>query len=120
MAGEVAFFELGVGDPERGRAFYEAMFGWTFEPTPKGEGFAIGAPKVPGGMHGGDPGASAYVFFAVDDIDAAIERVAELGGSVEEMDVEGDAESQERFGRFKLCRDDQDSPFGLHQRPRAR
>jgi predicted enzyme related to lactoylglutathione lyase len=123
MAGEVAFFELGVGDAERGRAFYEAMFGWSFEPSPGGEaggGFVIGTPDVPGGMHGGDPGASAYVFFAVEDIDAAIKQVEELGGSVEEMDVEGDADSQAKFGRFKLCRDDQDSPFGLHQRPRAK
>lgn len=44
----------------------------------------------------------------------------EVGGSVEEMDVEGDADSQQRFGRFKLCRDDQGSPFGLHQRPGAK
>ena len=33
------------------------------------------------------------------------------------MDIEGDAEQQARTGRFKLCRDDQGSPFGLHQRP---
>jgi uncharacterized protein len=72
---------------------------------------------VPGGIHGGDRGATPYVFFAVDDIDAALERVRELGGTVEEMDVEGDEESTAVFGRFKLCRDDQGSPFGLHQRP---
>ena len=27
MAGEPTFFELGVGDAERGRRFYEALFG---------------------------------------------------------------------------------------------
>jgi len=68
-------------------------------------------------MHGGDRGASPYVFFRVDDMDAAIERVRELSGSVEEMDVEGDADSTARFGRFKLCRDDQGSAFGLHEPP---
>ena len=67
-------------------------------------------------MHGGDPGAAPYLFFAVDDVEAALARVRELGGSVEEMDVEGDEESLARFGRFKLCRDDQGSPFGVHQR----
>jgi predicted enzyme related to lactoylglutathione lyase len=117
MAGELAFFELGVEDAERGRAFYEALFGWRFEAPPNGKGFAITTPSVPGGIHGGDPGATPYVFFAVDDIDAALERVRELGGTVEEMDVEGDEESTAVFGRFKLCRDDQGSPFGLHQRP---
>lgn len=118
MAGELAFFELGVEDAERGRAFYEGLFGWTFAPGPSGQGYTITTPTLRGGMHGGDAGASPYVFFAVDDIDAAVTRLRELGGEVEDMEVEGDAESQARFGRFKLCRDDQGSRFGLHQPPR--
>ena len=117
MAGEVAFFEIGVQDPERGRAFYEGLLGWRFEPGPSGAGFVIEAPNMPGGMHGGDPEAAPYLFFAVDDMDAALDRVRELGGNVEEADVEGDEESVARFGRFQLCRDDQGSPFGLHQKP---
>jgi uncharacterized protein len=117
MAGELAFFELGVEDAEKGRAFYEGLFGWGFEPGPGGGGWVISTPNVRGGMHPGDRGASPYVFFAVDDIEAAVQRVRELGGTVEEMDVEGDDASQAQFGRFKLCRDDQGSPFGLHQAP---
>jgi predicted enzyme related to lactoylglutathione lyase len=120
MAGEPAFFELGVEDPQKGRAFYEALFGWSFEPSPGGSGFVIGTSTIPGGMHGGDPKASPYLFFAVDDIDAALERVRELGGGIEEIDVEGDDEASiRRFGRFKLCRDDQGSFFGLHQAPQG-
>ena len=119
MAGELAFFELGVGDAEKGRAFYEAMFGWTFEPGPSGQGYVITTPTVPGGMHPGDAGAAPYVFFAVDDIDEATAKVRELGGEVDDMDVEGDEQSQATFGRFKLCRDDQGSKFGLHQPPRV-
>ena len=118
MVGEVAFVELGVEDAERGRAFYEALFGWTLEPGPSGSGFTIVAPNFPGGMHGGDRGASPYVFFQVDDMETALAQVRELGGTVEEMEVEGDESSIARFGRFKLCRDDQGSPFGLHQPPR--
>jgi predicted enzyme related to lactoylglutathione lyase len=117
MAGELAFFELGVEDAERGRAFYERLFGWRFEPGPSGNGFAIAAPNVLGGMHGGDAGAAPYVFFAVEDMEAALERVRELGGEVVEMSVEGDEASIATFGRFKLCRDDQGSPFGIHQPP---
>lgn len=120
MNGELAFFEIGVANAEKGRAFYEGLFGWTFETGPSGGGFSIRAPNMPGGMHGGDPSAAPYVFFAVDDMDAAVARVRELGGEVEAMDVEGDAESVARFGRFKLCRDDQGSTFGLHQRPAGR
>ncbi len=93
------------------------LLGWTFEPGPSGEGFVVNGAGVPGGMHGGDPGASPYVFFRVDGIEAALHRVRELGGQVEEMDIEGDDEKIARFGRFKLCRDDQGSSFGLHQPP---
>jgi len=119
MTGELAFFELGVDDTERGRAFFEGLFGWKFEPGPSAKGFVISTPNVPGGMHGSDAGASPYIFFRVQDMRAAIERVHELGGEVEEIDVEGDEASIATFGRFKLCRDDQGSPFGLHEPPSA-
>jgi predicted enzyme related to lactoylglutathione lyase len=119
MTGELAFFEIGVGDTDRGRAFYERLFGWRFDTGPSGSGFLITAPNMKGGMHGGDAGAVPYLFFAVDDMDVALARVRELGGQVDETDLEGDAAAAARFGRFKLCRDDQGSPFGLHQRPGA-
>jgi uncharacterized protein len=119
MAGELSFFELGVDEVERGRAFYEALFGWRFELGPSGQGFTIATPNVSGGIHGGDRGATPLVFFQVDDMENALARVRELGGLVEEIDLEGDDESVARFGRFKLCRDDQGSPFGLHQRPNS-
>ena len=109
--------ELGVADSARGRTFYEGLLGWAFTPGPSAGGFMIATPNVPVGMHGGDAGAAPYVFFAVDDMEAALQRVRELGGAVDEADVEGDPETQARFGRFKLCQDDQGSPFGLHQPP---
>ncbi|MDG4863403.1 VOC family protein [Streptomyces sp. T-3] len=120
MTGEPSFFEIGVDDPERGRAFYGALFGWDMDPGPSGSGYVIGTPGVPGGMHGGDAGASPYVFFKVDDLDAAIERVRSLGGTVE-APLEGveDDKAVAAFGRFRLCRDDQGSAFGLHQPPAA-
>lgn len=117
MSHAVSFFELGVEDAERGRAFYEELFGWKLTPGPTGAGFNIDTGDVPGGMHPGDAGARPYLFFRVDDMDAAIARVRELGGEVDDIDVEGDEETVARFGRFRLCRDDQGSPFGLHQPP---
>ena len=116
MAGEPAYFELGVDDDEKGRAFYSRLFGWDFRPGPN-QGYEIGTAGLPGGIHGGDKSASPYLFFAVDDMDAATARVIELGGQVIEMGIEGDAEQQAKTGRFKLCVDDQGSGFGLHQRP---
>lgn len=117
MRGELKFFEIGVADTARARAFYGSLFDWQFEPGPSGGGFEIITPNMRGGMHGGDAGAVPYVFFEVEDMEAALDRVRELGGDVEEMDVEGDEEKIARFGRFKLCRDDQGSHFGLHRPP---
>ncbi|MEN8651275.1 VOC family protein [Streptomyces sp. 21So2-11] len=118
MAGEISFFELGVGDAEQARTFYTGLFGWTLDPGPSdGGGFAIRTPTVPGGLHGGDAGANPYLFFKVDDMKTAVERVRELGGTVDDIDLGGDEASVARFGRFQLCHDDQGSPFGLHQPP---
>ena len=115
MTGAISFFELGVADTDKGRAFYEGLFGWEFETGPSGNGWMLGTPGVPGGMHPNDPEAVPYVFFAVDDLDAAIARVQELGGEIVPFDHGDDT----RFGRFEFCKDDQGSPFGLHEPPRG-
>jgi predicted enzyme related to lactoylglutathione lyase len=117
MNGQPTFFELGVADADRARVFYEGLFGWRMEPAPGGRGYAINTGGTPGGVHAGEPEAAPYLFFGVEDIDAAVARVRELGGTVHESEHEGDAGSEARFGRFRFCSDDQGSPFGLHQPP---
>ncbi|MGW1887621.1 VOC family protein [Streptomyces sp. NPDC001970] len=119
MAGEISFFELGVEDPQKARVFYGGLFGWTFEAVPPGTGFSVRTPNVPGGVHGADAEASPYVFFKVDDLDIALARVVALGGTVEPGPggAAEDPETVARFGRFRFCRDDQGSPFGVHQPP---
>ena len=117
MSGAVTFFELGVEDAQKGRAFYEGLFGWEFQVGPSGNGWVISTPGVPGGMHPGDKGAWPYVFFAVEDLDAALEHVKRLGGEVQDGFDDDNPENVKKFGRFKFCKDDQGSPFGLHQPP---
>jgi uncharacterized protein len=75
---------------------------------------------IGGGIHGGDAGASPCVFFRVDDLDAAVARVVELGGRLDppEGEEQGGADEVARFGRFAWCRDDEGSGFGLHEPPR--
>ncbi|MGZ5335771.1 MAG: VOC family protein [Solirubrobacterales bacterium] len=117
MAGELSFFEIGVGNTEQARRFYGALLGWSFAEAGGGASIDAGG-AVPGGLHGGDAGASPYVFFRVDDLDSAMDQVRELGGEAE-REIEGDSpDSVARFGRFALCKDDQSSALGLHQRPR--
>ena len=81
MAGEPYWFEIGVADAPKARAFYGGLLGWEFETGPSGDdsaGAVIRTPGIDGGLHGGDEGASPYLFFRVDSMDGALERVAEL------------------------------------------
>jgi predicted enzyme related to lactoylglutathione lyase len=112
VGGELSFFELGVADADRARRFYGELFGWRFA---KDRG-SIETPNVPGGVHGNDPGASPLVFFRVNDLDAARDRVRELGGEAAD-ELDNDPDTVARFGRFALCKDDQGSSFGLHEPP---
>jgi uncharacterized protein len=118
MTGEVSFIEFGGRDAMTARSFYGKLFGWTFELGPGGEGYAIDGVGVPAGVHGGDEGAAPYVFFRVVDLDAAAATVERLGGTIEELPGGDDEASVAIFGEFRLCRDDQGSPFGLHRPPR--
>jgi uncharacterized protein len=114
----ISFFELGVEDAEQGRAFYGELFGWTFETGPAMQGYGIDTGHVPGGMHPGDKGAWPYVFFAVEDLEAAVERVKALGGEIQDGFDDDNPDNEKKFGRFKFCKDDQGSPFGLHEPPK--
>lgn len=115
MDGSLSFFELGVGDTGRARTFYGQLFDWEF--VDEKDGATIETPNIPGGLHGGDPGASPYVFFRVSDMTAALERVRELGGAVGDYVSSDDEDTVARVGRFVTCVDDQGSSFGLHQPP---
>ena len=63
-------------------------------------------------------GPRPFVFFRVDDLDAAVAAVERLGGTVDAIPGAEDEASTAIFGEFRMCRDDQGSPFGLHRPPR--
>jgi predicted enzyme related to lactoylglutathione lyase len=113
MHGEPSFFEIGVVDAGRAKAFYGRLFAWTFHPM-AGEQAWVETPTIRGGLHDGDPDRRIDVFFTVDDIDSAVAAVRELGGHADEPGPE-----ESGFGRFAFCRDDQGVRFGLHQPPTA-
>lgn len=109
MTGELAWFEMGVPDATRAQRFYGALLGWTFESMGEG-GAVIHTAGGRAGLHPGDDARHVVAYFRVDDIEAGVGQVRELGG---EADEPGPAE--EGFGRFVTCRDDQGVAFGLHQ-----
>jgi uncharacterized protein len=110
MAGEPTFLEIGVPDGDRAHTFYTELLGW--DVTPMGSGnYLPTSPTVQVGVHSHDETRIIEVFFSVPDLEAAMKRVVELGGSADEPRAGGE------FGRFAECTDDQGVRFGLHQPP---
>lgn len=110
MVGELSFFEIGAPDAAKARDFYARLLGWKLHPMGDGDGGWLETPTVRGGLHGGDDSAEIAVYFSVPDIENAIEKVRELGGTADEAGA-----PEPGFGRFTTCQDDQGIRFGLHQ-----
>ena len=97
--GDFTHIELPADDPARAKTFYSEAFGWTFaEPIPGFEGYHLfTTPAGQEGMGGaiGKRGESApqavRTYVHVDSIDATLEKIGQIGGSVVEpkADVPG-------------------------------
>jgi predicted enzyme related to lactoylglutathione lyase len=80
----VVHWEIVARDPERQRAFYGALFGWTV-----GDGPIM---TIPAGLGGPEPGPGGHIrqgdragvtlYVQVRRLAASLGRVAELGGTV--------------------------------------
>jgi uncharacterized protein len=104
--------EFPADDPDRARSFWNGVLGVELVDRSGGEGegwqTANGAPAL--GVHerGRGPGDThSLPYFEVEDVEAALQRVVELGGEVIHPGA-----------RWAICRDSEGSPFGLaaHQR----
>lgn len=110
MTGELTHIELGAPDANKAKLFFAAIFDWTFESLGDGDQAAIRTPTIGGGLHDGVTSTTLTAYFKVDDIEASVARVRELGGHADDPTPE-----EPGFGRFSTCTDDQGIPFGLHQ-----
>jgi hypothetical protein len=90
--GAFCWNELGTRDPEAAKAFYGAVFGWEFEGHDMGEmgtytewklnGASIGGMMDITGRAPAEVPAHWMVYFAVEDADAAVAQIKDLGGQV--------------------------------------
>jgi predicted enzyme related to lactoylglutathione lyase len=111
MANELVHFELPAEDTARAKQFWASLFGWTFNES---DG------PVEYHMFQGQPGGAIYrtqagerspiVYFGVEDIDASLRRVTELGGFVEEgkSAIPG-------IGWYARCSDTEGNRFSLFE-----
>ena len=89
MKGKIVHVEIPAEDTQRAMQFWGELAGWQFKNYAEG---AEGAPEY--NMFEGEPGGAIYpsregekgivVYFEVDDIDAELGRIRDLGGSAEE------------------------------------
>lgn len=111
MAGKPVHVELPAKDTTRAKEFYGSLFGWQFESYPEMDYHMTRFDEQSGGaIYNAESGqTSPTVYFDVDDIDAAIARVRELGGEAEEKaPVPG-------MGWFVACKDTEGTAFSLWQ-----
>jgi uncharacterized protein len=86
--GALVWNELGSPDLDASSAFYSSLFGWTvapFEGSPEPYLSIKNGDANNGGMRAlAQPGMPPHwmVYFGVEDLDAALARVGELGGTV--------------------------------------
>jgi predicted enzyme related to lactoylglutathione lyase len=99
-SGDVAYVSLWVPDVERAAAFYRDVLGWTYGPGSGDQGRQVVGHPLSHGLSGGHTRANLLLCFAVDDVDAAVERARAAGGEAGEP-------TDEPYGRVADCVDDQ-------------
>jgi uncharacterized glyoxalase superfamily protein PhnB len=107
--GELSYITFEVTDSSAFREFYRRVLGWTFEPGRVDDGWQIQAAHPMSGAAGGAAQNATVPMWTVEDVDAAVARVREAGGSVIEEP------SQQSYGASALCADDQGVRFYLGQ-----
>ncbi|MFN3930957.1 MAG: VOC family protein [Brevundimonas sp.] len=107
---QLGYFTIGVPDIEKARAFYSALFGWTFDEASSHPTYAHVANSEPAfGLTKLERARDcSNLYFRVEDVDALCERVVELGGKAA---IPSDSES----GRTAVVSDDQGVSVSLWQ-----
>jgi len=114
--GTPSWVDLGTPDIDGAAAFYGGLFGWTAEDAAPGEdagGYRVlrlGGAEVGGLGPQEGPATTWAAYVAVEDVDAALARVGELGGTVLMGPI--DVFTQ---GRTAVVADDQGAPISLWQ-----
>lgn len=107
---QLGYFTIDTPDIDKARAFYGALFGWTFDEAASGPTYthvadsdpAFGFTKVERAKN------FSHLYFRVDDVDALCKRVTELGGKAA-------VPSDNASGRSVVVSDDQGVGFSLWQ-----
>ena len=116
MAGQIVHTEIPADDTAASQAFWGSLFGWEFQAFPGPSEYHMARVSETSGaaitnMEPGKRGMRSY--FDVDDINAGVARVAELGGEA------SDPMPVPSMGWFSTCTDPHGNEFGLWQSDEA-
>ncbi len=105
---QLGYFTIDTQDIDKARAFYGALFGWTFDEASSHPTYAHVADSNPpfGFTKVERARNNEHLYFRVEDVDALCERVIQLGGKAA---MPSDSES----GRTAVAEDDQGISFSL-------
>lgn len=105
--GELSYITYQVPDSAAFKAFYSRVLFWTYEPGRVDDGWQVVQTHPMAGAAGGSAEPVTVPMWTVEDVDAAVARVREAGGTVLEEPA------QQPYGRSALCTDDQGTRFYL-------
>ena len=107
---QLGYFTLDTGDIGKARAFYGALFGWTFDESASKSTYAHVKDSDPpfGFVKAERPASEPNLYFRVDDIAAVCARVTELGGKAA-------MPAESATGLSVVVADDQGVSFSLWQ-----
>lgn len=123
MSGRVVHFEIPFDDGDRARSFYREAFGWSADQMPGFDYTAVASgpagdqgPTESGYINGGmfkrddGPLAGPIITIDVEDIDAALRKIEEIGGS-----AVGEKMAVGEMGFAAYFRDSEGNVMGLWQ-----
>ncbi|MGA5464310.1 VOC family protein [Mycobacterium sp. NPDC050041] len=105
--GELSYITYEVEDSAAFKSFYSRVLFWTFERGRVADGWGVMGAHPMSGMAGGNSTATTVPMWTVADVDAAVQRVTEAGGTVL------DQPARQPYGVTAQCTDDQGGRFYL-------
>lgn len=105
--GSLSYITYNVPDSAQFKEFYGRVLSWTFEPGRVADGWGVQNCQPMSGMAGGSDRATTVPMWTVADIDAAVARVREAGGTVISEPA------RQPYGLTAECTDDQGTRFYL-------
>ncbi len=108
--GDIGYASLWVPDVERAATFFSSVLQWRYEQGSSPQGRQVRGLSMHHGLWGGHERSNLFLCFAVDDVNYAIARVRESGGTAEDP-------QEEPYGLISECIDDQGLRFAVYEPP---